>query len=78
MFNQNRPPFHQPTCFSTVRWVSSFTSDNDRIYFGVGDGNVYALDADSGKKIWNYTYTLPDASGVYIPSSPILEMGLST
>jgi outer membrane protein assembly factor BamB len=44
----------------------------------VGDGNVYALDADSGKKIWNYTYTLPDASGVYIPSSPILEMGLST
>lgn len=33
---------------------SSPTIHNDKIYFGSGNGNVYALDLESGKQVWTY------------------------
>jgi eukaryotic-like serine/threonine-protein kinase len=35
-------------------YLSSPTVESGRVYFGSGDGNVYALDASSGKKLWQF------------------------
>jgi len=35
--------------------VSSPTVANGIAYVGSDDGNVYALDATTGMKVWNYT-----------------------
>gem|GEM_PF-1036618 len=66
--------------------VSSFVFGDGVLYFCAGDGNAYALEADSGQKIWSYTYTsrLPrhyiSSSSFLIdpsaPSAPILRDGL--
>src|SRR5256885_8041715 len=34
------------------RIVSSPVIDNNRIYFGSDDGNIYAVDAETGRQIW--------------------------
>lgn len=59
--------------------LSSFVFDNGMLYFCAGDGNAYALDAGSGKKIWNSTYTLSGVPlpGVYVPPSPVLKNGVN-
>ena len=36
-------------------WFSPPTVANGIVYVGNGDGNVYALDANTGTKIWSYT-----------------------
>jgi outer membrane protein assembly factor BamB len=40
-----------------------------RVYFGSYDDNVYALDALTGEKLWNYT------TGGYVSSSPAVAYG---
>ncbi len=49
-----------PRQFHRLKWkfatgnriVSSPVIDNKKIYFGSDDGNVYAIDAESGREIW--------------------------
>jgi outer membrane protein assembly factor BamB len=54
---------------------------NGVVYIGSGDGNVYALDAKSGVKLWNYTtgttpvVQIPDIGGVSVPPVAITEFG---
>jgi len=35
-------------------YLSSAVVNNNIVYFGSSDSNVYALDIESGKKMWNY------------------------
>ena len=49
---------------------SSPTVANGIVYVGSDDGNVYALNADSGTKIWNY------ATGGAIASTPAVDNGV--
>jgi outer membrane protein assembly factor BamB len=64
---------HYPLSYYPI--VSSFMFDTGVLYFCASDGNVYALDADSGKELWNTPYT-SDVSRIYIPSAPLLSEGL--
>ena len=43
---------------------------NGVVYFGAGDGNVYALNASTGAKLWSFTTTT--GSGV---GAPAVEIG---
>ncbi|MCL2477390.1 PQQ-binding-like beta-propeller repeat protein [Candidatus Bathycorpusculum sp.] len=63
-----------PSSDPRVSWVSSFVVDAGLLYFCAADGGVYALETDSGKKVWNFTYT----AGVpfYAPQGPLLSDGL--
>src|SRR4029077_10018926 len=61
-----------PRQFHHLKWkfatgnriVSSPVIDNKKIYFGSDDGNVYAIDAESGREIWKRSTKGP------VPSSP--------
>jgi len=61
-----------PRQFHRVKWkfptgnriVSSPVIDNKKIYFGSDDGNVYAIDAESGREIWRRSTKGP------VPSTP--------
>ena len=61
-----------PRQFHRVKWkfatgnriVSSPVIENKRIYFGSDDGNVYAIDAETGREIWKHSTKGP------VPSTP--------
>jgi outer membrane protein assembly factor BamB len=67
-----------PRQFHRVKWkfatgdriVSSPVIDNKRIYFGSDDGNVYAVDAETGRQIWKCATKGP------VPSSPAVADGI--
>jgi outer membrane protein assembly factor BamB len=67
-----------PRQFHRVKWkfptgnriVSSPVIDNKKIYFGSDDGNVYAVDAESGREIWRRATRGP------VPSTPAVAAGL--
>jgi outer membrane protein assembly factor BamB len=56
-------PSQGPREFHRVKWifptggrvVSSPVSDGSAIYFGSDDANVYAVDAKTGKQVWQHT-----------------------
>ncbi len=50
-------------------YLSSPTLSGDAVYFGSGDGNVYALDALSGKLNWKFT------TGDVVHASPAVANG---
>src|SRR4029453_8716457 len=52
------------------RIVSSPVMDNKKIYFGSDDGNVYAIDAESGREIWKRSTRGP------VPSTPAVAGGI--
>jgi len=50
---------------------------NGVVYVGAGDGNVYALNADNGKKIWNCTTeNFGGNTGNTVASSPAVVNGV--
>lgn len=51
-------------------FLSSPVVADGRVYFGSGDGNVYALDAQSGKLVWKF------ATNGVVHSSPALADGM--
>jgi outer membrane protein assembly factor BamB len=59
-----------PRQFHRVKWkfatgdriVSSPVIVNKRIYFGGDDGNIYAVEADTGRQVWKYTTRGPVSS----------------
>jgi eukaryotic-like serine/threonine-protein kinase len=65
--------FGNPVLTPTLLWnyTTGFSVDsspavvNGVVYIGSGDGNVYALDAKSGVKLWNYT----------TGTTPVLQIG---
>ena len=67
-----------PRQFHRVKWkfatgdriVSSPVIENKRIYFGGDDGNVYAVDAETGRQIWKH------ATGGPVSSSPAVASGI--
>jgi outer membrane protein assembly factor BamB len=67
-----------PRQFHRVKWkfptgnriVSSPVIDNKKIYFGSDDGNVYAVDAESGREIWRRITRGP------VPSTPAVAAGM--
>jgi len=67
-----------PRQFHRVKWkfptgnriVSSPVIDNKKIYFGSDDGNVYAIDAESGREIWRRSTKGP------VPSTPAVAAGI--
>lgn len=50
--------------------VTGLVYDNGRLYYGSTDGNVYALDAASGAKVWEFT------TGDKIWASPVIDDGV--
>ena len=50
--------------------LTSSASSNGIVYIGSQDGNVYALNANTGTKIWNYT------TGNWVRSSPTVANGI--
>jgi outer membrane protein assembly factor BamB len=67
-----------PRQFHRVKWkfptgnriISSPVIDNKKIYFGSDDGNVYAVDAESGRQIWQRSTRGP------VPSTPAVVNGV--
>src|ERR1700730_4437856 len=67
-----------PRQFHRLKWkfatgnriVSSPVIDSKRIYFGGDDGNVYAVDAETGRQIWKCTTRGP------VSSSPAVANGI--
>jgi len=67
-----------PRQFHRLKWkfatgnriVSSPVIDNKKIYFGSDDGNVYAIDAESGREIWKRSTKGP------VPSTPAVAGGI--
>jgi outer membrane protein assembly factor BamB len=63
-----------PREFHRVKWifptgarvVSSPVSDGHAIYFGSDDGNIYAVDPDSGRQLWQHGTGGPVASSAAI------------
>lgn len=51
-------------------YLSSAVADDQHVYFGSSDGNLYALDIATGEKLWKYQ------AGGSIHSSPALHNGL--
>jgi eukaryotic-like serine/threonine-protein kinase len=67
-----------PRQFHRVKWkfptgdriISSPVWDNKVIYFGGDDGNIYAVDSETGRQIWKRT------TGGPVPSTPAIANGL--
>ncbi len=67
-----------PHEFHRIKWrfptgnriVSSPVLSDKLIYFGGDDGNVYAVDADSGRQIWKRT------TGGPVPATPAVANGI--
>jgi outer membrane protein assembly factor BamB len=68
----------EPRQFHRVKWkfptgnriVGSAVTDGKAIYFGSDDGNVYAVDPDSGHQIWKYPTKGP------VSSTPAIANGM--
>ena len=45
---------------------SALLDDRGRVYFGSGDGKLYALDAATGAPVWTFTADPPSATGAFI------------
>jgi outer membrane protein assembly factor BamB len=68
--HSGRYPGPAPRKFHHVKWefptggrvVSSPVIQDKTIYFGSNDGNIYAVDADSGRQIWKRSTKGPVAS----------------
>lgn len=71
-------PGEGPRQFHHLKWkfptgnriVSSPVLSNNKIYFGSDDGNVYAVDAESGRQIWKRSTKGP------VASTPAIANGL--
>ena len=50
--------------------ASSPAIANGVVYFGLGDGNVFAVDAETGARLWSYK------TGAYVGSSPAVVNGI--
>ena len=67
-----------PREFHRIKWkfatgdriVSSPVIDQKRIYFGGDDGNIYAVDAETGRQIWKQSTRGP------VPSTPAVVDGV--
>jgi outer membrane protein assembly factor BamB len=67
-----------PRQFHRVKWqfptgdriISSPVWDNKVIYFGGDDGNIYAVDSETGRQIWKRT------TGGPVPCTPAVANGL--
>jgi outer membrane protein assembly factor BamB len=67
-----------PRAFHRIKWkfptgdriVSSPVWSEGAIYFGGGDGNIYAVDAETGRQLWKY------ATGGRAPSTPAVVGGV--
>ncbi len=67
-----------PRAFHRIKWrfatgdriVSSPVIDQKRIYFGGDDGNIYAVDAETGRQIWKQSTRGP------VPSTPAVVDGV--
>ena len=67
-----------PRAFHRMKWkfptgdriVSSPVWSDDTIYFGGDDGNIYAVDAESGRQLWKH------ATGGPAPSTPAVIDGV--
>jgi outer membrane protein assembly factor BamB len=64
--------------FGSGAFESSPAVANGIVYVGSDDGNVYALDALTGAKIWNYTTSIQPIStwGNQVTSSPAVSDGI--
>lgn len=73
-FQANRlhgyPPVQQTMPDSWDLYLSSPAIANGKVYFGSGDGNVYALDAESGALLWKA------ATGDVVHASPAIANGV--
>ena len=56
--------------YGTEGNFASFATPNGIVYIGSDDHNVYALNANTGAKIWNYT------TGDVVESSPTIANGI--
>ncbi|HEX6570776.1 MAG TPA: PQQ-binding-like beta-propeller repeat protein [Steroidobacteraceae bacterium] len=63
------PPASQTIPDAWDMWVSSPAVAGGRVYFGSGDGNVYAVDAKSGLLQWKFT------TGDVVHGSPAVVTG---
>src|SRR5712692_1325069 len=63
------PPASQTIADSWDLYTSSPAVFNGRVYFGSGDGNVYALDAQSGVRQWKFS------TGDVVHASPAIANG---
>ena len=73
-FQANRlhgyPPVQQTMPDSWDLYLSSPAVSNGKVYFGSGDGNVYAVDAESGALQWKF------ATGDVVHASPAIANGM--
>ena len=56
--------------YATEGILTSSVTPNGIVYVGSWDHNVYALNANTGTKIWNYT------TGAFVESSPTVANGI--
>ncbi len=71
-------PTQGPRQFHHVKWtfptgarvVSSPVWQDNVLYFGGDDGNIYAVDAATGHQVWKH------ATGGPVPSSPVVANGI--
>jgi outer membrane protein assembly factor BamB len=47
----------------------------DVVYFGANDGNLYALDVNTGKRLWHYHFGVPIASTVAVTGNTLVVSG---
>src|SRR5437764_1246772 len=67
-----------PRQFHRVKWrfptgdriVSSPVFADNLLYFGGDDGNIYAVQADTGRQLWKYS------TGGPVPSTPAVSDGI--
>ena len=64
------PPTSQTIPDAWDMWVSSPAVADGRVYFGSGDGNVYAVDVESGLLQWKFT------TGDVVHGSPAVANGV--
>ncbi len=63
------------TCAPVRASANSPVVEYDRLYISSGDGNIHAIDASTGTKIWNYTtegnveFLVIDNNQIYVASS---------
>ncbi|MEJ2433491.1 MAG: PQQ-binding-like beta-propeller repeat protein [Pseudolabrys sp.] len=61
--------------FLHARYEAFAAAHENVVYVGSGDGNVYALNATDGSKLWNFTAPRYRDTGWVILSSPAVDNG---